>query len=100
TQRGPAHAVRADQARYAVRHQRFRGGRAQVALTSPRRDRLSVRVAPLPAATRGLEAELLLHLPSDVALIEEAVELVARHLEAHFVDRRTIRFNLRVALSE
>ncbi len=39
-------------------------------------------------------------LRSDVALIEEAVELIARHLEAHFVDRRTIRFNCRVALSE
>ena len=39
-------------------------------------------------------------MPSDVGLIEEAVELVARHLDAHFVDPRTIRFNLRVALSE
>jgi serine/threonine-protein kinase RsbW len=39
-------------------------------------------------------------VPSDVGLIEEAVELVARHLDAHFVDPRTIRFNLRVALSE
>lgn len=28
------------------------------------------------------------------------MELVARHLDAHFVDPRTIRFNLRVALSE
>jgi anti-sigma regulatory factor (Ser/Thr protein kinase) len=62
--------------------------------------KLSAKVAPLPAATRGLEAELAMHLPSDVACIEEAVELVARHLEAHFVDRRTIRFNCRVALSE
>jgi serine/threonine-protein kinase RsbW len=63
-------------------------------------DRLRARVAPLATAARGLEAELTMNLPSDVALIEEAVELVARHLEAHFVDRRTIRFNLRVALSE
>ena len=39
-------------------------------------------------------------MPSDVGLIEEAVELVARRLDAHFVDPRTIRFNLRVALSE
>jgi serine/threonine-protein kinase RsbW len=39
-------------------------------------------------------------MPSDVSRIEEAVELVARHLDAHFVDRRTIRFNFRVALSE
>lgn len=66
-------------------------------MTAPR---LSARLAPLAAATRGLEAELTMSLPSDVGLIEEAVELVARHLEAHFVDRRTIRFNCRVALSE
>lgn len=66
-------------------------------MTAPR---LNARVAPLERAARGLEAELTLSLPSDVALIEEAVELVARHLEAQFVDRRTIRFNCRVALSE
>lgn len=69
-------------------------------MSAARRQALSARVSPLPSSTRGLEAELALHLPSDVALIEEAVELVARHLEAHFVDRRTIRFNCRVALSE
>ncbi len=69
-------------------------------MNAPNRKPLSASVAPLAAATRGFEAELSLHLPSDVAFIEEAVELVARHLEAHFVDRRTIRFNLRVALSE
>ena len=33
-------------------------------------------------------------------LVDEAVEVVARHLEAAFVDRHTIRFNLRVALAE
>ncbi len=51
-------------------------------------------------AAEGLEAELRLTVPSDVEVVEEAVELVARHLEASFVDRRTIRFNLRVALAE
>ena len=51
-------------------------------------------------AAEGLEAELRLIVPSDVELVEEVVELVARHLEASFVDRRTIRFNLRVALAE
>jgi serine/threonine-protein kinase RsbW len=51
-------------------------------------------------AEGGLEAELRLRIPSDVALVDEAVELVTRHLEAEFVDRHTIRFNLRVALSE
>lgn len=65
-----------------------------------RQPALSARLSALAAVTRGLEAELVLHVPSDVALIEEAVALVARHLEAQFVDRRTIRFNLRVALAE
>ena len=48
----------------------------------------------------GLEAELRLVVPSDVAVVQEAVDIVARHLEASFVDRHTIRFNLRVALAE
>ncbi len=48
----------------------------------------------------GLEAELRLTLPSDIRMVEDAVNVVARHLEASFVDRHTIRFNLRVALSE
>ena len=69
-------------------------------MTPSRRPALSISVSPLPAAQRGLEAELALRVPTDVSLIEEAVELVARHLDAHFVDPRTIRFNLRVALSE
>jgi len=69
-------------------------------LSAAERQSLSARVSPLAAMTRGLEAELAMHLASDVTLIEEAVELVARHLEAHFIDRRTIRFNCRVALSE
>ena len=69
-------------------------------MSAPRRDALHVRVAPLSTAIRGLEAELALRLPSDIALIEEAVELVARHLEAQFVEPRTVRFNCRVALSE
>ena len=51
-------------------------------------------------AAKGLEAELRLTLPSDVRMVEDAVDVVARHLEASFVDRHTIRFNLRVALSE
>lgn len=64
------------------------------------RGALTARVAPLPSVERGLEAELTLSVPSDIEFIEEAVALVARHLEASFVDRRTIRFNLCVALSE
>lgn len=62
---------------------------------------LSAQVARLRAgAKRGLEAELTLTVPNDVAVIEEAVNLVTRHLEVHFVDRHSIRFNLRVALTE
>ena len=49
---------------------------------------------------RGLEAEFALRVPSDVGLVEEVVDLVARHLDAQFVDPRTIRFNVRVALAE
>jgi len=48
----------------------------------------------------GLEAELRFTVPSDIRIVEDAVDVVARHLEASFVDRHTIRFNLRVALSE
>ncbi len=61
---------------------------------------LLAHVARRQSAEGGLDAELRLRIPSDVAVVEEAVELVARHLEAAFVDRRTIRFNLRVALAE
>ena len=60
--------------------------------------RLSALDAGLHAP--GLDAELRLLVPSDVTVVGEAVELVARHLEAAFVDRHTVRFNLRVALSE
>lgn len=61
---------------------------------------LAAAVRPFDIAVEGLEAELRVTVPSDVAYIEEAVELVARHLEASFVDRHTVRFNLRVALTE
>ncbi len=61
---------------------------------------LSADVRACARAAEGLEAELRLSLPSDTDVVAEAVELVARHLEASFVDRHTIRFNLRVALAE
>ena len=60
---------------------------------------LTAQVAPLPAAS-GLEAELRLSLPSDIHMVERAVELVAAHLETRFTSLRTIRFNVRVALAE
>jgi serine/threonine-protein kinase RsbW len=61
---------------------------------------LSAAVRRCEPAAEGLEVELRFNVPSDVAVIEEAVDLVARHLETSFVDRRTVRFNLRVALTE
>jgi serine/threonine-protein kinase RsbW len=61
---------------------------------------LAAAVRPFEPAVEGLEAELSVSFPSDVAFIEEAVDLVARHLDTSFADRRTVRFNLRVALAE
>jgi len=64
------------------------------------RPALSADVRSYEQAAEGLEVELRLRLPSDLAFIEEAVDLVARHLEASFIDRHLIRFNLKVALTE
>jgi serine/threonine-protein kinase RsbW len=69
-------------------------------LTQPRRAGLSARVNRLGGRERGLEAELTMAVPSTVAVVEEAVELVAGHVERRFRDRHTVRFNLRVALTE
>jgi serine/threonine-protein kinase RsbW len=65
-------------------------------------ERLFLELSALGPRQRagGLDAELRLRIPSDVAIVEEAVDLVSRHLEASFADLRTIRFNLRVALAE
>jgi len=64
------------------------------------RPALSADVRTFEQAAEGIEVELRLRLPSDVAFVEEAVDLVARHLEASFIDRHLIRFNLKVALTE
>jgi len=64
------------------------------------RPALSADVRSCERTAEGIEAELRLSVPSDVVFVEEAVDLVARHLETSFVDRRTIRFNVRVALTE
>jgi serine/threonine-protein kinase RsbW len=69
-------------------------------LSQPLRSELSAHLARIGAGERGFEAELTMTVPSRLAVVEEAVEIVARHLEAHFVDRHTIRFNLRVAFTE
>ena len=65
-----------------------------------RRPALAATIAPLPAAPRGLETELVLRVPSDVNRVGEAVDIVAEKVETHFADPRTVRFNLRVALGE
>jgi serine/threonine-protein kinase RsbW len=61
--------------------------------------RLCVRRSPAPGAG-GAATLVTLRLPSEVACIEEAVELVIRHcLAGHDTCRRT-RFRLQVVLSE
>jgi serine/threonine-protein kinase RsbW len=64
------------------------------------RPALAASIAPLQAAPRGLETELVLRVPSDVDCVGEAVDIVASQVETHFADARTVRFNLRVALGE
>lgn len=64
------------------------------------RPALRAAIAPLAAAPHGLSSELTMMVPSDTALVEEAITIVCRHLEAEFLSERTIRFNLRVALAE
>jgi serine/threonine-protein kinase RsbW len=65
-------------------------------MTSPLR--LCVRRSSAP--DRGAVTLVTLRLPSDVACIEEAVELVTRHCLAGQQATQTIRFRLRVVLSE
>jgi serine/threonine-protein kinase RsbW len=68
-------------------------------LTEPGVPALSADIAALDPTT-GLDTELRLRLPADVACIEEAVELVVQHVEPRVGSTRTVRFNLRVALTE
>jgi serine/threonine-protein kinase RsbW len=66
-------------------------------MTSPLR--LCVRRSPAPEAL-GAATLVTLRLPSDIACIEEAVELVVRHCLAGHETTRTTRFRLQVVLSE
>jgi serine/threonine-protein kinase RsbW len=66
-------------------------------MTSPLR--LCVRRSATPDA-QGAATLVTLRLPSDVSCIEEAVELVTRHCLAGHQASQTIRFRLRVVLSE
>jgi serine/threonine-protein kinase RsbW len=66
-------------------------------MTSPLR--LCVRRSSAPEV-EGSATLVTLRLPSDVNCIEEAVELVTRHCLAGHHTTKTIRFRLRVVLSE
>ena len=68
-------------------------------MTASERPALAADVVPLPPGS-PLEQELHFTLPSEIDRIEEAVELVVRHVEPRFVAERAVRFNLRVALTE
>jgi serine/threonine-protein kinase RsbW len=46
------------------------------------------------------DAEITLRVPTDLQVVEEAVDLIARHCLASGLGPRAARFNLRVALSE
>jgi serine/threonine-protein kinase RsbW len=46
------------------------------------------------------EAVISLRVPTDLQVVEEAVDLIARHCLASGLGAHTARFNLRVALSE
>lgn len=48
----------------------------------------------------GGAVELVLHVPSDLALVSEAVELVAAHTPAGILSPRRVQFNLRTVLAE
>jgi serine/threonine-protein kinase RsbW len=61
---------------------------------------LGARITPLSAAPRGLDTELVLHVPSDVNRVGEAVDFVSEQVAPWFDDPRIVRFNLRVALGE
>ncbi len=63
--------------------------------TSP----LSIELLPGQPA-EGFEAGLLLCLASDVGLVDDAVDLFARHCFVAGEPSRQIRFRLRVALAE
>src|SRR5918994_6820530 len=66
-------------------------------MTSPLR--FCVRRSAVPSSGEAV-TQVTLRLPSDVNCIEEAVELVTRHCLAGHAATPTIRFRLRVVLSE
>lgn len=61
--------------------------------------RLAVRRSVAPQSG-GLDVEISLNVPSDLGLVEEAVDIVARHCLTGALPPRHVRFNLRTALAE
>jgi serine/threonine-protein kinase RsbW len=61
--------------------------------------RLCVRRSRVPGAT-GATVQVSLRVPSDVACIEEVVDLLMRHCGTGGWLGRRLRFNLRVAIAE
>jgi serine/threonine-protein kinase RsbW len=61
--------------------------------------RLCVRRRSGPAAA-GPAVEIQVRVPTDLQVVEEAVDVIARHCLASGLAPRAARFNLRVALSE
>jgi serine/threonine-protein kinase RsbW len=62
--------------------------------------RLSVRRHPTPAEVAERGIEITLRVPTALDVVEEAVDVVARHCLAGGLAPHAARFNLRVALSE
>src|SRR5207245_10306026 len=95
-ERGPADAVRAQQARHPLLHREDPGGGAGrfLAVTTPLR--LDVR---RPAAGGESEFELSLDVPSDLGYVGPAVELIADRFRQGVLSPRRVRFNLRTALA-
>lgn len=64
--------------------------------------RLCLRRHPVGSPGRGgsLGVEISLRVPTALDVVEEAVDLIARHCLALGLAARAARFNLRVALSE
>lgn len=63
--------------------------------------RLSVRRSDVRVPESSRTAlRISVRLPSDLAVIEEAVDVVARHCQAEGMSPRRARFHLRVALCE
>lgn len=58
-----------------------------------------LRIVRRPTRSQ-VEVALSLDVPSDLALVEDAVDLVARHCDVGVLSPRRLQFNLRTALAE